>query len=240
MVFRQIILLWLIVPLTVSVSAQTIENFSYKLVGEKIEISFDLLGKDSDRYKIELFNSLDDYTKPVKHVSGDIGNEITPGKNLVILWEAKNELGEFEGSISLKLKTEFVPFITFKIVEGEKYIMGKENNISWEGNLTDLKLELYKDDKHIGNIATTTKGKQFTWDPPKKSFTKGTDYSIKATANGRTSISNQFTLKNTIPIYLLAIPIVVIGGVVAILSTGNSAKEEPTGNSTIPEPLGPD
>lgn len=237
--FRHFSLSVLIVLMPLRVLSQDISNFSYKLVGEKIEISYNLSGQSSDRYKVELFNSLDNYTAAMKFVSGDVGDEIIPGKNKKIVWEAKKELGEFKGGLALRLKTEFIPFINFNIPQGDKFIMGKENIITWQGSATsDLKLELYRNQKKIADIGKVKDGNQYNWNPPKKSFEKGSSYSIKGTANGRTAISKQFTLKNKLPIYVLVIPVVVVGGVVAILSGGSDSKT--TEDNTIPEPLGPD
>lgn len=227
----------LIVTMPFMALAQDITNFSYKLVKNNIEISYQLSGQSSDRYKVELFNSLDNYGIAMKLVSGDVGNEIIPGKNKRIVWEAKKELREFKGGLALRLKTEFVPFITFTIPSNEKFIIGKENIISWEGDMSNIKLELFINNKKIGDIGTAIKGKQYSWKIPKKSIEKGKTYTIKGTVNGRSATSKSFTLKNKLPVYVWVIPIVVVGGVVAILS-GGSDKSTPE-NNTIPAPIGP-
>lgn len=238
--FRHFSLSVLIVGMPFAALAQDITNFSYKLVGEKIEISYHLSGQSSDCYKVQLFNSLDNYTKHMKLVSGDVGEEIIPGKNKKIVWEAKKELGEFKGGLALKLKTEFIPFITFSIPSGEKFIMGKENSITWQGDVYPLTLDLYQNNKKIDEIATIASGEQYSWSIPKKSFEKGSSYTIKGTAKGRSATSKPFTLKNKIPIYIWAIPIVIGASVFAILSGGSDGGGENPTNSTIPEPIGPD
>lgn len=229
----------LIVAMPLTVLSQDISNFSYKLAGEKIEISYHLSGQPSDRYKVELFNSLDNYTNAMKFVSGDVGDVITPGKDKKIVWEAKKELGDFRGGLALKLKTEFIPFIVFNIQEGDKFIMGKENIISWQGEVANLTLELYQNNNKISDIGKVNSEGQYNWSLPKKSFEKGSNYSIKGTANGRIATSKPVTLKNKLPVYVYIIPVVVVVGVVGILSGGSNGGENP-GDNTIPEPIGPD
>lgn len=238
--FRHFSLSVLIVAMPIVALPQDITNFSYKLVGEKIEILYHLSGQSSDRYKVELFNSLDNYKKPMELVMGDIKGEIIPGKNKKIVWEAKNELGEFKGGLALRLKTEFVPFIMFTIPAGEKYIMGKEYTITWQGDASNLMLDIYLNNKNIGEIGTVSKGQEYSWKIPKKSFKKGKTYTIKGTAKGRTATSSPFTIKKKTSVVVWLIPIAVAGGVFAILSGGSDGGGENPTNSTIPEPLGPD
>ena len=191
--------------------AQDINDFKYQLIEGKIEVSYTLSGKSTDRYDVKLFSSLDNYIAPLELVSGDIGADITPGKDKKISWDAKTELGEFKGNLSLRLKTRLIPFINFNIAQGSKIKMGKSNAISWQGEAQNLKLELYHDSKKIGDIGVVKTGSIYNWQIPKKSYAKGKNYKIRGTANGRESYSNDFELSNKLSVYIYMIPVAVIG-----------------------------
>jgi len=216
--------------------AQDISNFSYKIVGNKIEVTYTLGGKASDRYKVALYNSLDKYASLVKLATGDVGDDITPGNAKKITWDAKEELGEFKGGLALKLKTFFIPFITFSLGEGEKLTMGKTNTVEWSGQSKNLKLQLYRGNRKMADLGNVSSAGQFDWNLPKKAFEKGSNYKIKGSASGREAFSNSFTLKNKLPIYIWIIPVAVVGGVVAIIAGGGGTTTE---DSSIPPPIGP-
>jgi hypothetical protein len=217
--------------------AQNIANFSYKLVNNKIVVSYTLGGSSSERYSVLLYNSIDNFKTPLELVTGDVGADITPGKEKTIIWDAKKELGEFKGGISLKLKTQLIPFVTFSIAKGQKFKMDKAYLISWESNATNLKLELFQNNKKVSDIGLGSSGKSYNWEIPKKSLAKGANYKIRGSANDREAFSESFEVKKKMPVYIWAIPVVIVG--VAILINGmNKDKNAPESN-TIPAPPGP-
>ena len=217
--------------------AQEISDFTYRLVEGNIEISYTLDGQSSDRFVVKLYSSLDGFNEPLKLVSGDIGADISPGTGKKVIWDGKAELGEFKGSLSLRLKTRLIPFISFTLEEGRKIKMGKTNVIGWRGEAQNLKLELYSGDKKVGDIGQAKTGSTYNWQIPKKSYDKGENYRIRGTANGRETYSSVFKLSNKLPVYIYIIPVAVIGGVVAIIASSGTGSEE--GNNDIPEPVGP-
>lgn len=218
--------------------AQEISDFSYKLIGDKIEITYSLSGEPSDRYEVNLFNSLDDFNSPLSLVQGDVGMDVVPGDHKTILWDAKTELGEFEGDLSLKLKAKFIPFLVFTIENGAKIKRAKEQIISWNGSsdAKNIKLELYLGNVKISNLGKSETGAQFNWAIP-KDLELGNNYSIKALGGGRVSSSEPFTITRKIPLFLWAVPVLVIGGAVAIIvsSSGKTTEE----NKNIPDPVEP-
>jgi hypothetical protein len=217
---------------------QEINGFSYKLIEDKIEITYSLGGEASDRYEVNLFNSLDDFNTPLALVQGDVGIDIVPGTDKTILWDSKRELGDFEGDLSLKLKAKFIPFVIFTIEKGAKIKRAKEQVISWNGNgdTKSVKLELYQGNIKISDIGNSEIGDQFSWAIP-KDLELGNNYRIQALGSGRVSVSEPFTITRKIPLILWAVPVVVVGGAMAIIisSSGNGNEE----NNNIPDPVEP-
>ena len=216
--------------------AQEIKDFSYRLIADKIEITYSLTGQSSDRYDVKLYSSLDDFAKPLSLVTGEVGKDVMPGDNKKVIWDARTELGEFEGDLSIKIRANFIPFLTFDIENGARFKRAKEQLISWE--LTEgesIKLELYQAGDKISDLGTVAAGTEYNWAIPKDLKTGG-NYRIKASGSERFAMSDAFSIKRKIPLILWAVPAVVIGGVVAIIAGGSSGGSGDTG---IPDPVGP-
>jgi hypothetical protein len=236
-ILRKSVLGSLLILASLGVVAQNINDFSYKRSGSNIEVQYSLSGQPTDKYEVLLYGSHDNFSNPLKLVSGDVGENINPGTGKSIIWQAQEELGQFKGNFSLKLKTQLNPFVTFTIAKGEKFKMGKTQTIAWEGNAENLKLELYQNEIKISDIGLASSGKSYNWQLPKKGLAKGGNYRIKGSANGRSELSEAFEIKKKMPIYIWAIPVVIAGGVIAILSGGDSNNNPE--NNTIPPPIGP-
>ncbi|MEN8250057.1 MAG: Ser-Thr-rich GPI-anchored membrane family protein [Bacteroidota bacterium] len=208
--------------------AQKISDFKYKLVGEKIEIVYSLGGKSSDRYEVSLYSDLDDYATPLALVTGDVGYDIVPGRNKKITWNVKEELGEYKGAFSLKLKTKFIPFVVFDIPKDSKFKRGTIKVIHWEASKPDtLKLELYLGARRISNLTVLSPSiNNYTWEIPKDlELIHG--YKIKATGIERIAYSESFTIKRKVPLAAWVVPAaVVVGSAVAVLIvTGGDGRQ---------------
>jgi len=233
-ILRKLVFAVFFILAPLKIVAQEISSFSYKQSGDKIEVTYSLSGQPNDRYEVLLYGSHDNFHSPLKLVTGDVGEDIIPGKNKFIVWEAKKELDKFKGNFSLKLKSRFIPLVTFTIAKGEKFKMGKTQTIAWEGNAENIKLELYKNEIKISDIGLASSGNSYNWQLPKKGLVKGGNYRIKGSGNGHSELSEAFEIKKKMPVYIWAIPVVIVGGVIAILY----GKKNPE-NNTIPPPIGP-
>lgn len=235
-IFRKLatVILFLLTPYILL--AQEITDFTYQLVDTRVEISYTLSGQASDRYEVNLYHSLDNYTRPLTQVTGDIGMDIVPGRNKKVTWDAKTELGEFKGGLSLKLRSVFIPFLTFDISKGSKFKRGKSAEIRWDGYSGKLDLELYQGRNRVSTLAALSSASSFTWNIPKE-FNLGSEYRMKASGNGREVYSGPFSVKRKVPMALWIAPgVAVVGGIVAIIA--GSGGTEPEAN-LIPEPIGP-
>lgn len=146
---------WLLSHLGVS---QEIQITNILMRGEEITVSYNLIDERLDRsYTIRLYNSIDNFIRPVELVSGDVGVDILVGPNKTITWKAKEELGEdFNGGIKLELKGQvYVPFVELDgFEEGMTFKRGTNNDLVWFGGRGDniLVVELYQGDQLVKNF----------------------------------------------------------------------------------------
>jgi Ser-Thr-rich glycosyl-phosphatidyl-inositol-anchored membrane family len=97
--------------------------------------------------------------------------------------------------------------------------------INWSGGqpAQSVRLELIKEGKSILQIAQTTNSGSYTWHVP-KDMPKGY-YQVRLSDGTDTVTGETFEIKPRIPIWMVATPIVVLAGIVAILAT-NPSKDE--------------
>ncbi|MCZ6521933.1 MAG: hypothetical protein O6848_10610, partial [Bacteroidetes bacterium] len=123
------VLFCLLLSLKVSI-AQQIENLTFRLEGTEIIINYDLLGEAEESYFITVFSSQNGFTDPLQFVTGDVGEEISPGTGKIVIWDARQELGDFRGNLRIRIRARLVPIISFEnIPPGLK--RGKVNEIKW-------------------------------------------------------------------------------------------------------------
>lgn len=225
-------------------NAQSINNVKASFNEGRVIVTYDLVGGSlNQKYALELYGSHDNFSKPLTKVTGDVGKNVTPGILKRIIWEATLEFTSYKKDISFKVKGEpmIAPF-TFKNPTGSKALKrGKKTSIEWSGgaNSQKIKLELYKGTELASLITETENSGQYIWNIPVK-LGKGS-YSIKISTSGESSASESassktFTIKPKIPLVYKILPAVVVGGIIAILSSGKegSSNELPV----APEPNG--
>lgn len=86
--------------------AQTpfVTNINTQQQGDKIIITYDLAGKSKDRYDITLVRiEVINFPKGIvpKSLTGDVGKNITAGKNKSIIWDALKDVESLEGDIKV-------------------------------------------------------------------------------------------------------------------------------------------
>jgi hypothetical protein len=74
--------------------------------GDKVIITYDLASDDpAQKFKITAFSAHDNYTTPLQHVTGAVGENVAAGRGLRIEWDARSSLpANFNGTISVRLK----------------------------------------------------------------------------------------------------------------------------------------
>ena len=199
--------------------AQSIQNVKATPQDGKVIVLYDLIGgKPEQKYTIDLFASHNNFSAPLTEVSGDVGKNITPGTGKKIIWDAALELTTYKGDITFKVKGEAItlPFAFKKPAKGGSVRRGKNTSVEWEGGkpTQHIKLELYKGTELVNSIAETGNTGQYNWSIPKKT-SKGS-YTLKLNAGQETVNSQPFKIKSKIPFIVKMLPVVVVGGVVAV------------------------
>ena len=111
---QSLLSLLLIVIATFTGYTQTVKNVQARAEGNKVYIDYDLIGTtNGQKFTVELRSSIDNYTKPLVQVSGDIGEELEAGLGKTIIWNAISEQGNFSGSVTF----EVISTLTFSPLE---------------------------------------------------------------------------------------------------------------------------
>lgn len=196
-----------------NLNAQQIDNIVFRQEGLNVIITYDLLSGTEHNYYISVFSSHNNYTNPLKSVTGDVGEEISPGSGKIITWEARQELGDYKGNISFKIKARFVPIIEFANIS-YYFRRGKSYQINWRiGTSQDhIQFQLYKGDELVYDLGQIPNTGSWNWQIPINQYT-GKGFRIKAIALNKTAYSADFRIWPKTPRILINLPIAIGVGV---------------------------
>ncbi len=232
-------MLMLFLGVCFSAFSQSIENVKASFADGKVTITYDLLRSSSSQtYFIEVLGSHNNYSSPLKTVSGDVGSNVKGGAGKKIVWDVKADLITYKGEITFRVKGNPVAAWVFKTpTEGGSIRRGKSTTIQWEGGSPQqaVTVELYKGNEKIETLAQSNTGTSYTWLVP-KDFEKG-KYTIKLSSGGQNITSGTFAVKAKIPLLLKVLPVAIIGGLAAALAGGGGGGETPTASDL---PAAPD
>lgn len=236
-----------ILILLVNVSyAQQIENLVPTLAGNNIEISYDLIGPEGTTYDLQLYSSIDNFTTPLKYVSGDIGEEIASGTNKKVIWEARKELtelGTMAGEITFEISGNPTPppFNVSSPKAGQTLRRGKSVQLEWQSRSeSQFRVDLYQSGTVIDRIGTLPNSGTYNWNIP-KSVGKGKGYELLFTSTQdltKSFKSPQFIIGPQIGSGLkIGVAAILVGTGVCIISDcfGGGGG----GNTDIPYPIEP-
>ncbi len=207
-----------------SLAAQKIENVKATINGDDIIITYDLSGKEGQEFKINLYISNNNFSKPLIKASGDIGSKITPGKDKRVVWNAKNELPEYKGDLVIEVRGEAgviassVRPLSFLSPTGGKVKRGKIMSISWTGGspTEGVDLSLMKDGAVKEKITDQSNNGVYSWQIPKG--TKSGSYQLKLTGTSSGfAMSPNFKIKPKTPFIVKFLPFLAVGGAAYIL-----------------------
>lgn len=232
-----------------SLSAQKIENVKATVHGDDIIITYDLSGKDGQEFKINLYASNSNFSKPIVKASGDIGSKITPGKDKRVVWNAKNEISDYRGDLVIEVRgepgvissspTSSVRPLSFLSPAGSGVKRGKTLNVSWTGGSPseNVELNLIKDGVVKEKLSSQNNNGVYFWQVPKG--TKTGTYQLKLSGNtsGEATSSN-FKVKPKVSLLLKVLPVIAVVGVVAAVAGGGGGTEPKAADLPIPpEPI---
>lgn len=122
--------LFILFVFTVQASlAQQVENVSFYQDGQAVMVNYDLLGSATQSYTVALHLSLDNgknFEGPLKYVSGDVGDQVKPGRNRQIRWDAESEktqLVSYEVVIEVRAR-QLVLVPEMLLIRGGAFFMG--------------------------------------------------------------------------------------------------------------------
>lgn len=197
------------------------------LAGDKIIVFYDLEDSNaSNEYSLSLYSSRDNFSASLKNVKGDIGSEVKPGTNKKVEWNIREEIGNYKGNISLELRGKvYLPFVRIQNFDTKKsYKRGKSYDINWKpGNANPVHIELLKGNARIQGDLNNPNNGQYLLSLPSKA-TPGKDYRLRITDSKNSSeviYTDYFKVKPKVPFLLKALPVVAVGGILAVLLGGN-------------------
>lgn len=219
-------LLLILVLLGFSSYAQKASIKRVEIAGDKIIVHYDLeANSPADEFQINLYSSQSNFATALTKVRGDVGNEVKAGPNKRIEWSILEELGPYKGKLSLEIRGRtFVPVAKINnLSAGDKLKRGKNHIITWKpGNSNPVNIELLKGDRPVDSHLNQANNGTFSiFIPPH--MVVGKDYSLRITDTKDSEnavISQPFAVTRKVPLLLKAVPILAVGGVVAVLAAG--------------------
>ena len=228
-----------------NIRAQKVTNVRADFDGEKVIISYDLTSEFADdKFNVLLFSSHDNFQNQLSLVVGDAGNNVQQGVSRKLTWDAKSSLpADYDAEIVFKIKATVAISLhhpnrlEVKPLNFSAFKRGGILNMEWNGGKEGepITIELLRENELVGKLAQVENNNLYSWSIPKKSK-PGKNYSIRISKTASSDIqssSQNFEIKTKTPLWAKLLPIAVIGGVVAILSS--SKDEEPD----LPGPVTP-
>lgn len=108
---KTLLLLFNLLCFTAGLFGQSINNISFIQQGKEIIVNYDISGSFNKKFKVELYVSTDggnNYSGPLKKVSGDVGDNIINGTNKSISWEVLEEMPDFGGQVVFNVRADII------------------------------------------------------------------------------------------------------------------------------------
>jgi hypothetical protein len=233
------LLLFSIFLLASELAAQKIHMEKIELLGSVIEVHYTLEdANENHEYLVDLYSSKDNFAEPLTKVSGDVGAEIKPGSSRIIKWEAFQEIGDYQGELSLEIRARvYIPFIKITgFSEGTKYKRGQAYPLLWEsGNLGgQIDIELYRDQSRVGGDRNVPNSGKYEYAFP-GSIKRGKEYRLKFTNTRNRDESTYTGYFIVVPKLPLVIKISAMAAVLAgVAILVNSSSSGGGGEASVP------
>ena len=236
--------------ITSLLQAQKIENIRAAKEGDMVAIYYDLQGKtESDVFGVQIFCSFNNYSEPLKFITGDVGNRVSAGTGKKAVWDYTKELGSYKGEVIFEVRATMVGgYYEFQIPSVySKFKKGGMMTINWSGGEPSEKvmIDLYKGDSKFTTITQSVENEgKFVWTVPKKAKSGG-DYKVRITNTSNynnTGMSAEFKISPKIPMVLKVIAAgAIIGGAAYVATMGDGGPEPvtPVESNDLPMPPPP-
>lgn len=209
----------------------------------KVFITYDMLSNvNGEIFDVEVYASHDDFQKPLKFVTGNVGSNIKKDVNMKIEWDAQRELTKFHGEISFEVRAHrtYAP-ITFTNVAGQTFKRAKTHKITWEGGSRgeNLSFELWKRGRFVQYIGNSENDGEMDWRIPRK-VNKGRRYQIKVTGSKYPEtfyLSQNFKVKRKVPRFFKWV--IFLGGTYYLLTAFELYEPDNPEGQHLPMPPSP-
>lgn len=235
------ILLFFVV--TLHAKGQIVENFRQEIIGDEVNIYYDLIANiEGQIFEVILFCSdSSTYTQRLYFATGDVGKDVKPGTNKKIVWTNKDELTSYSlDDLTFEIKANIQSSALYFIHPRERdeiFKRGTTEKIEWLGGEINesLVIELYRYDSRQKVIANTSNKGSLAWFIP-TSLKPGVDYQLRMTVANKPVepvYSSKFQVRRKVPLVLKIAPAALILGGVSYLILNKSD------DNTLPPPPGP-
>lgn len=231
---KQLTLTFILLPAFFASIAQEFSITKVEFKNQKVLLHYSIVDTILTRtYTVSIFSSNDNFTIPLQKVSGDVGLEVRPGGNKLIVWDAPGEFGNsFSGKVGLEIRGRvYIPFIRVEnFKKGDVSIKrGKPYQVTWTGGTRQniLNFELMRDDKrvyvfpNIANVGHNTFVFPISIKPYKKYHFKITDSKNK----DEVVFTQTFSIKRKFPLLLKVVPVAVMVSAAAMLLSGKTVDD---------------
>lgn len=229
-------------------SAQNVQIDRIDVRGNKIIVRYTLSDDNPNhKYSINLYSSVDNFSRPLTNVTDDVGPDVHPGGDKKITWSFANEIGNFKGSISLEIRGDVVaPFlrVSEKYVQ-KSYRRGKSYPLQWtSGNtLGQISIELYKGNELTWKANNVPNNGKYNLVIPSKTKT-GSGYRLKfvnSNDDAEFIFSPEFAIRHKTPFIMKVGAVAIIGVGVSVLGGGGSSggDDSNTGTKLADPPVTP-
>ena len=201
-----------------------------------LNIQIEASNSEREEYELFIYTSKDDFQQPLDL---DLGTFKT-NTSYPIEFDGLRKIGEFEGSLQLKLKAEATRFpVMIENISKEKLKLGKEFTINWSDHNESgwYNVELYQNGDFVAKLIGHHRGLSLEGEIP-KDLDKG-EYAIRVTpTNDETLHSDDFpvVLRKGTSMALILAPLVAVGGGVVLLAGGESGGGSSSGLPNPPDP----
>jgi hypothetical protein len=227
--------------------SQKVNNVKAELDGDNVKITFDLEAQNSsDLFEVKLFASHNNFSEPLKLISGTAGKSIKPGRFQVITWKAKEELVNFKGEITFEVRATLMGayYTVTNPTSSGKFKKGKLMPINWQGGNSGekVKIELVKLNQPVATISEGV-GNQgsYIWTIPKNiKPSKAYQVRISSTSDvDSKGLSKAFTVKGKSAAPYIIITLALGGGAAYYFLKPTEPGPVVTETTALPRPPNP-
>jgi hypothetical protein len=220
----------------VHAAGQSIANVRAEINADKVLITYDLDGKPDQRYNISLYGSHNNFSSPLRLVTGSVGEGQVAGRAKVVEWRIGEELVTYVGQITFRLRGEVMAAgLRLQSPSANSVVkIGKKKEITWTGGKANqsVRIELLQDGRVVNVINESASNGSFVWNVP-KDIQKG-NYQIRLLSGSENTSPQAVQLKAGLPLWVKLSPILLAGVAVILFLPDDPVEPPPPPEADLP------